>query len=398
MLKERSYEFYKDLFANESMPLAFVDFDLLDINIQSILTRSGNKNIRLASKSIRSRAVLEYIFQADKRFKGIMCYTAGEAAWLADLGFDDLLIGYPCMNKVDLNLISDQIVRGKKIIPMIDDLAQAELLNSIAKEKNINVDVCIDVDMSTDFPRIHFGVYRSPIHTLEEIKILVGKLKSLGNIRLHGIMGYEAQTAGLGDNIDGQRFKNATIRSLKRRSNKDYKKRREEIVTWLKQEGYSLELVNAGGTGSLELSAQEPWVTEVTVGSGFFSPGLFDHYSHFKHLPAAGFALQIVRKPKPELFTCLGGGYIASGSTGIIKQPYTYLPKDVQPLKDEGFGEVQTPLKYTGSIALKIGDPIFFRHSKAGELCEHFNFLNVVKDNKIGKPITTYRGDGKVFL
>lgn len=398
MLKERSYEFYKELFAGESLPLAFVDFDLLDINIQSILKRSGDKPIRLASKSIRCKAVLEHIFKSDKRFQGVMCFTAGEASWLADNGFDDLLIGYPCMNKHDLNLISNQIAKGKKIIPMIDDFIQAELLNTIAKEKNIKINVCIDVDMSTDFPRIHFGVYRSPVHTLDDIKTLVGKLKALDHIHIHGIMGYEAQTAGLGDNIEGQRFKNATIRSLKRRSNKDYKKRREEIVEWLNKEGYDLQIVNAGGTGSLELSAAEPWVTEVTVGSGFFSPGLFDHYSHFKHLPAAGFILQIVRLPKNEYFTCLGGGYIASGQTGVIKQPYPYLPHDVQPLKDEGFGEVQTPFRYTGNLSLKIGDPVMFRHAKAGELCEHFNYLSVVKDNIVIKPVNTYRGDGKSFL
>jgi len=380
------------------MPLAFVDLDLLDLNIKAILERAGDKKIRLASKSIRSRSVLEHILQSDKRFQGIMCFTAGEAAWLAEMGLDDMLIGYPCLNKQDLYAISNQIAKGKKIVPMIDDVVQAELLNSIAKEKNITINVCIDIDMSTDFPRIHFGVFRSPIHTVEDVKILVEKLKQLSNIHIMGIMGYEAQTAGVGDNLKGQRFKNATIRSLKRRSNKDYKKRREEIVEWLQKEGYDLQLVNAGGTGSLELSAEEPWVTEITVGSGFFSPGLFDHYSHFKHLPAAGFILQIVRIPKNEYFTCLGGGYIASGQTGVIKQPYPYLPEGVQPVKDEGFGEVQTPFKYTGNLSLKIGDPVLFRHAKAGELCEHFNYLSVVKDNAVTIPVNTYRGDGKSFL
>jgi D-serine deaminase-like pyridoxal phosphate-dependent protein len=378
--------------------LAFVDFDLLDLNIRSLLTRAGNKKIRIASKSIRCKAVLEYILQSDKRFQGIMCYTAGEAAWLAENGFDDLLIGYPCVNKNDLYLMADRISKGKRIFPMVDDLAQAELLNTIAKEKNIKINICIDIDMSTDFPRVHFGVFRSPIHTVEDVKTLIGKLKQLSNIHVSAVMGYEAQTAGLGDNIEGQRFKNATIRSLKRRSNKDYKKRRGEIVEWLKKEGYDLELVNAGGTGSLELSAEEPWVTEVTIGSGFFSPGLFDHYTQFKHLPAAGFVLQIVRIPKNEYFTCLGGGYIASGPTGIIKQPYPYLPLDVQLLRDEGFGEVQTPFKYTGNIPLKIGDPILFRHAKAGELCEHFNYISVIKNNVVAKPVNTYRGDGKSFL
>ncbi len=380
------------------MPLAFVDMDLLDENIVTILKRAGDKRIRLASKSIRSKFILDYVLKSDPRFQGIMCYTADEAIWLSENGFDDLLIGYPSMNTGALKKIVDKIASGKKIIPMIDDMVQATVLNEFAKEKGCMVDVCLDIDMSTDFPRIHFGVFRSPIHTLDDVKGIVDQLKTLSHIRLKSVMGYEAQIAGLGDHIDGARFKNRAVRLLKKRSHKDYSHRRGEIVNWLNTNGYSLEIVNAGGTGSIELSAEEPWVTEITVGSGFYAPGLFDHYSHFKHLPSVGFVLQIVRLPKTKYFTCLGGGYIASGGTGVIKQPYPYLPEGIEPLKNEGFGEVQTPFIYEGKETLKIGDPIIFRHAKAGELCEHFNYLSVIRNDKLIEQITTYRGDGKSFL
>jgi D-serine deaminase-like pyridoxal phosphate-dependent protein len=398
VLTNRTYEFYKNLFKDESMPLAFLDLDLLDKNIEALLKRAGDKKIRIASKSIRCKFVLDYILKSNAQFNGIMCYTAGEAAWLAEEGFDNLLIGYPCMNMHDLERLVNQVARGKKIIPMVDAFEQANVLNDLARVANVQVPICLDIDMSTNFPRMHFGVFRSPIHTLEDVKKLVARLKTLEHITIHGMMGYEAQVAGLGDNIDGARVKNRIVKRLKKRSNKDYKKRRGEIFNWLKNEGYAMELVNAGGTGSLELSSEESWVTEVTIGSGFYSPGLFDHYENFKHLPAVGFVLQIVRLPKNEYFTCLGGGYIASGETGVIKQPYPYLPEGVNPIKNEGFGEVQTPFKYQGNTPLKIGDPVFFRHAKAGELCEHFNYLSVVKNNTIAQTISTYRGDGKSFL
>ena len=378
--------------------MAFIDMDLLDENIRSIVNRAGTKKIRVATKSIRCRYVLAHILQSDPLFNGLMCYTVAEAAWLTDEGFDDILIGYPCAQPHDLALLADRVARGKKIVPMIDHIDQAVLLDKIAAEKKVQVNICLDIDMSTDFPGLHFGVRRSPLHTLQEVQKLVAQLKALEHIRIHGIMGYEAQVAGLGDQVKGARLKNTTVRYLKKRSNKDYRKRRGEIVTWLKQEGYPVELVNAGGTGSIELSAEEPWVTEVTVGSGFYAPGLFDHYSHFKHLPAAGFVLQVVRIPKNEYFTCLGGGYIASGETGLLKQPYPYLPEGVQTIKNEGFGEVQTPFMYTGNIHLKIGDPIIFRHAKAGELCEHFNYLSVIEKDQLTEPARTYRGEGQSFL
>jgi hypothetical protein len=74
-----------------------------------------------------------------------------------------------------------------------------------------------------------------------------------------------------------------------------------------------LEFVNAGGTGSLHLTAREPAITELTAGSGLYGPALFDSYRAFTPRPAALFALPVVRRPGPGVATVLGGGYLASG-------------------------------------------------------------------------------------
>lgn len=159
-----------------------------------------------------------------------------------------------------------------------------------------------------------------------------------------------------------------------------------------------LRFVNGGGTGSMESTCAEDRVTEVTVGSGFYHSHLFDHYSNFKGKPAAGFAVGISRKPKRKMYTCLGGGYIASGSSDKDKAPEPYLPKGCELVEQEGAGEVQTPITYSGKEQLELGDPIFFRHSKAGELCERFNELLLIRNGKVHSRIPTYRGEGKSFL
>lgn len=396
--KNRTYEYYSAAFRNENLPLLFLDIDLLDENIKAVVSRSGGKKIRLATKSIRSRYVLEYILKSNKIFQGLMCYTAAEAAWLASEGFDDILLGYPQMNRKDWDQVALLVKAGKTIIAMVDHPDQIDLLNEIGEIHAVKMKICLDIDMSTDFPGLHFGVYRSPLKNVGDVKTLLEHMKKSAYVELTGVMGYEAQTAGIGDNVEGAGIKNTIVKVLKSRSNKDYTQRRKEIVEWLNREGYDLTVINAGGTGSMESSSTEPWVTEITVGSGFYSPGLFDHYSDFKFLPALGFVLPIVRIPKNGYFTCLGGGYIASGETGVLKQPYPYLPAGVKPLKHEGFGEVQTPFEYEGKIHFKIGDPVIFRHAKAGELCEHFNYISVVKNGSITQQVTTYRGDGKSFL
>jgi D-serine deaminase-like pyridoxal phosphate-dependent protein len=188
------------------------------------------------------------------------------------------------------------------------------------------------------------------------------------------------------------------IRLLKRRSVPRVADRRAAVVHALRTAGLTLRFVNGGGTGSLETTASEAAVTEVTAGSAFFSPGLFDHYDNFRHAPAVGFAIQIVRRPAPGIFTCLGGGYVASGATGPDKAPVPYLPAGASLLGTEGAGEVQTPIRYSGHEQLSLGDPIFMRHAKAGELCERFTHLLVTADGEVVDEISTYRGDGLCFL
>jgi D-serine deaminase-like pyridoxal phosphate-dependent protein len=398
-MQNPNYQYYNQLFKEEQLPLAYCDLDLLDKNCADIAKRAaGNKTLRIASKSLRSVPIIKRILDSNPIYKGIMCYSGNEALFLIEEGLDDLLLGYPIVNKKEIQNICLATKSGKKIILMTDSETHLQLINTIAKEINVIQPVCIDIDMSTNFPGLHFGVLRSPLTSIEKAKKLIDSFEKYSNISLSGVMGYEAQVAGLGENNPVNGIKNYIIPSLKKYSIVDYSKRREAIVIYIQSKGHTLDLVNAGGTGSIESSMKETWVTEITVGSGFYSPALFDYYEHFKHQPAVGFAVQIVRQPKENYFTCLGGGYIASGTVGIDKQPKPYLPDGIKLTDNEGTGEVQTPFKYKGSEKINIGDAILFRHSKAGELCERFNELHLISNGKITNIIPTYRGQGKCFL
>ncbi len=395
-----TYSYYNPLFKNLQLPLAYCDLDLLDKNIQAIAQRAtGNhKTIRVASKSVRCTYVLKRILDANPIYQGIMCYSGREALFLSVQGFDNLLLGYPIVNKAEIQDICMATKNGKKIILMVDCEEHLKQIDAIAAQLEVVQPVCIDMDMSTDFPGLHFGVLRSPITTVQKGKELADCFDKYMNLSLTAVMGYEAQVAGLGEKNPANGVKNYVIPFLKRKSIADYSARRKEIVEYIKSKNPALEIVNAGGTGSIESSKEEEWVTEITVGSGFFSPALFDYYKDFKHLPAAGFAVQIVRKPKPGFYTCLGGGYIASGATGPDKQPKPYLPEGVELTVNEGTGEVQTPFEYKGTDPIDIGDAILFRHSKAGELCERFNELHLISGGKIIEKVPTYRGQGQCFL
>lgn len=399
-MQNPDYQYYNSIFKNKQLPLAYCNIDLLDKNCADIAQRASgeNKTVRVASKSVRSVAILKRILASNPIYKGIMCYSGNEALFLLEQGLNNLLLGYPIVNKDEIKNICLATKNGKKVVLMVDNEVHLQLINSIAKSVKVQQPVCIDIDMSTNMPGLHFGVLRSPLTTINAAKKFVDSIEKYPNIALKGVMGYEAQIAGLGERNPANGIKNYLIPSLKKISTADYSKRRKAIVQYIQSKGYTLDLVNAGGTGSIESSKKEAWVTEITVGSGFYSPALFDYYEYFHHQPAVGFAVQIVRQPKKNYYTCLGGGYIASGTVGLDKQPKPYLPAGVILIENEGTGEVQTPFEYKGSEKIEIGDAILFRHSKAGELCERFNELYLISKGKITETVPTYRGQGKCFL
>ncbi|GER90581.1 amino acid aldolase [Dictyobacter vulcani] len=328
-----------------------------------------------------------------------MCFTAREAIYLASLGFQDLLVGYPTWHAEDISAVARAIAEGAQITLMIDSVDHIQQIETIASQQEVCIPVCLDLDMALSLPGLHFGVWRSPLRTLEQIRPVLNSIVAAPHVALAGIMGYEAQVAGVGDQYPKSAAKNRLVRYLKQRSIREVAARRTATLKLI--ESYhlpALRFVNGGGTGSLHTTRAEAGVTEITVGSGFYAPALFDNYRDFRYQAAAGFAIEIVRQAHRGIYTCLGGGYIASGAVGRDKQPQPYLPTGARLDPLEGAGEVQTPVHYPGPLKLKPGDPIFLRHSKAGELCERFKTLLLVSNGTINEEIPTYRGDGQCFL
>ncbi len=393
----KSYNYYRHLFQDYAKPFAFVDMDLFARNREDILARAGSKKIRIASKSVRCTFLLRELINSSVTFQGLMCYSPREAVYLSKKGFDDLLVAYPSMDAKDIDDVLRQTSEGKRIYLMTDHEQHLLKIDKQARARGLRQPVCLDLDMSISYPGLHFGVHRSKVNNKKSTKQYLNALAKYPNVALKGLMGYEAQIAGLGDKASFG-VKNSVIRRLKKRAIPEIAKRREQTVEMIRAAGHKLDFVNGGGTGSMETTRTEQYVTEIAVGSGFYSPTLFDYYDNFKHQPACAFAIEIVRKPNRNTYTCAGGGFPASGSPGIDKAPAIYLPRGAKLTDNEGAGEVQTPVLYKGPQELSLGDPIFLRHAKAGELCERFNELHLVSKGKVIKTVPTYRGEGQCFL
>ena len=314
---DQSHARYEAIFAEVEAPFAFVDLDAMGANAVAMLERAADKAIRVASKSLRCRTLLERVLRSDERFRGLMTFTLPETLWLAEQGFEDLLLAYPTTDQGALGELALRSVANPAGAPivMVDCVEQLDAIESVLGAGAAPVRVCIDLDASwwAFGGRIKIGPKRSPVHTVEQAVALAREVEQRPQLDLAALMAYEGQIAGVGDRPAGRRLRGAAIRSMQRRSAAELAERRAAVVTAIR-EFAELPIVNGGGTGSLELTAAEDPVTEVTAGSGFYAPALFDHYSRFSLTPAAGFALPVVRKPAPGVATALGGGYLASGS------------------------------------------------------------------------------------
>jgi len=391
------YTHYSSLLKGQRLPALVLDYDLLQDNIKDIIKRAAGKKIRLASKSIRSVPIIKRLLSDHPEFQGILCFSLEEAAFLAEKGIDDLLVAYPSVQAQAIERICDLTKEGKFITLMVDSFEQVKIIEELAQKKDTVLNICFDIDMSMHLPGLNFGVYRSSLRSPQKVLDLFDKIKDLENVKVVGIMGYEAQIAGLGDKIPGNPLKAFIVRLLKKISLPRLQRFRKEVVDSLTERGVSLIIRNGGGTGSLSSTAKDSSVNEIAMGSGLFSPTQFDQYIDFKFNPAMFFALEISRNSEGRIFTANGGGYIASGPVGKEKLPTPYLPVGMSLTANEGAGEVQTPILIPkGNIS--VGDIVFFRHSKAGEVCERFNEITIISQDKILESVPTYRGEGKCFF
>ena len=383
-------------------PFGVISLQALAHNAFDMLRRANGMPIRVASKSVRVRAVLDAVL-ALPGYEGVLAYTLPEALWLATetpqtAGITDVVVGYPTADRAAIARLASDAELARRVTIMVDSVDQLDLVDAVvAPSKRASIRVCIELDASWRAAGVgHVGVRRSPVHSVAQAMALAQAIVDRPGFTLVGIMAYEAQIAGLA-NDPRNKARGAMVRFLQGRSAAELRKRRAAVVHAVREIA-PLEFVNGGGTGSIERTSAEAAVTEVAAGSGLFGPHLFDHYRHFTPAPAAAFALSVVRKPKPELATLLGGGWIASGPPGTDRLPLVVWPEGTRMLPLEMAGEVQTPLSGAAAARLAPGDRVWLRHTKAGELSEHLNEFLVVDNGRVVETVPTYRGEGQVFL
>jgi D-serine deaminase-like pyridoxal phosphate-dependent protein len=373
-----------------------VDLDAFDANAADLARRAGGTPLRVATKSLRVPALVARALAADG-FSGAMGYSLREALWLHEQGIcSDIVLGYPTVDRAALERLVSSPSAAAAITLMVDCVEHLDVVDSVRSSKAVAVRVAIDLDAGLRMGRQHVGPKRSPLYDVPDILRLARTVTDRRGFSLVGVMTYEGQVAGVPDDVPTQKAKSMIVRRLKSASVEQLKARRHEISRALADVA-TLEFWNAGGSGSVESSASDPVVTEVSAGSGLLVPGLFDHYQAFTPRPAAYFGVPVLRRPTPSMVTVAGGGFVASGPHGADRQPLPWAPPALHLTGLEGAGEVQTPLTGPAAASLRVGDTVWFRHAKSGELFEHSQEVHLLAGDTIVETVPTYRGTGHAF-
>jgi D-serine deaminase-like pyridoxal phosphate-dependent protein len=389
---------YDQATAHVDPPLAMVDLAAFDRNSADMARRAKGHPIRIATKSIRCRHLIERTL-GQPGYHALMSYSLPEALWLHEQGLsEDILVAYPTVNRQALGQLSGNDAARRHITIMVDEEAQLDLIDEFTSPSQTSpIRVCLELDVSWAPARaIYVGTRRSPLRTPDQAQAFARTVAKRTNLKLVGVMGYEGQIAGLGDAPPHQPARAQAIRFIQKRSVPELRARREQAIDLIKQVA-DLEFVNGGGTGSLESTGADRSVTELAAGSGLVGPTLFDAYTRFKPQPALVYALPVTRKPAPDIATLFAGGYVASGTGTKDRLPKPYLPSGLSLIDMEGAGEVQTPVKGPAARALRPGDRVWMRHAKAGELAERFTHYYLLDEAGQVALVPTYRGEGQCF-
>ena len=379
-----------------STPISVVDLDAFDANAADLVRRAGGKPIRVASKSLRVPALIERALATDG-FSGVLGYTLAEALWLHEAGIsDDIVVAYPSVDAAALRRLTASPTAAAAITLMVDDPAHLDIVDANRDALDVPIRVAIDLDAGLRVGGQHIGPKRSPLFDTADVVGLARTVVERDGFRLVGVMTYEGQVAGVPDDVPDQRTKSLLVRRLKQASMAQLEVRRREISEALARVA-ELEFWNGGGSGSVEATAADAAVTEIAAGSGLLVPGIFDHYASFEPRPSAFFGLRVSRKPTPAMATVHGGGLIASGPTGADRSPIPWAPPGLHLSGLEGAGEVQTPLTGHPAALLAIGDVVWFRHAKSGELFEHVRDVHLVRGESVTEVVPSYRGCDRAY-
>ena len=386
-----AYERYEAIFGDLEPPFAFCDLDAVWSNAAEMLGRAGGKPIRVASKSVRCRDLLAPHPRARPRLsRPADLHAARGLLARRRRASRTSSVAYPTADRTRAGRAraADRgRARPRRRCVMVDSVAHLDLIEAATgrRRRARSVRVCIELDVGwwplggPDQDRAE----ALPVRTPEQARELAQEIERRAGVapgRADGLRGPHRGRRRRGAGTAAARTsRSGDAAALGARA---ARKRRAAVVAAVREVA-ELEFVNGGGTGSIAATAAEPAVTEVAAGSGFYAPVLFDHYSSLR--AASGRGLRARRRPQAvaadrdrarRRLRRLRRRRAATASPSPTCRAGCGSTRSRAPARS------RRRCSASPRRALEVGDRVYFRHAKAGELCERFNSLHLVEGGR----------------
>jgi len=226
-------------------PALVVDLELLEGNIGKMADFFRDKEAKLRPHTKTHKCPEIALRQLGAGARGITCAKLGEAEVMAENGIKDILIANEIVGrmKIERLLKLDDICDP---IVAIDNASNAQMISDMALRDGKSIDVVLEIDV---------GMGRCGVRPGGETLSFARKVSGMGGLAMKGIMGYEGHAVMI---QDFEERRGECMRALKKLL---------DTRSALEEEGFRVEVVSAGGTGTYKVTGTYPGVTEVQAGS-----------------------------------------------------------------------------------------------------------------------------------
>lgn len=230
-------------------PAMIVDLDLMEANITALMERflHSNVHVRPHFKTVKSPALAHRLLAAGAI--GGCVSKVSEAEVMAQAGIEDLLITTEIVGEPKVQRLVQLVRQHPQIKVVVDSFIGAHALNQAMQHMPHSLQVLIELNV---------GQNRCGVEPGETALVLAQQVAELEHLRLMGVQGYEGHLQHVHDPLEREQRCRNSMRLL------------IETATALREAGFPIEIVTTGGTGTAEICAQYPGVTEVQPGSFIF--------------------------------------------------------------------------------------------------------------------------------
>jgi D-serine deaminase-like pyridoxal phosphate-dependent protein len=227
-------------------PCLVVDLDVMEKNIKVVLERARNCGIRVRPhmKTTKSPGFARILIEEGAT--GICVSKLAEAEVMIEAGVDDILITSEIVGEPKVSRLASLATRNPRLRVVIDSVTAANQLNERMKKSPHSLQVLIDVNV---------GENLCGVADRDAALALAQDVKGLAHLQLIGIHGFEGHLQMLADQKERRRLCHESMKKL------------VDIAAHLRENGFEIQTVTAGGTGTYEYCAEVEGITEVRPGA-----------------------------------------------------------------------------------------------------------------------------------